>query len=670
MRSVIQLVVAAVVFAQVAMAADRPVVTRWMDPSGKPRPSHVPSPGQGALKLAGAPRKAPRGLLPPGIETNRICVIVQSNVYASISNRIVQYESDLKDDGFSPIVYRYDSGTAEDLRTYLAGLYGEPNSLKGAVLIGEIPYIIFEMSDTFSGSDYGYEDFPCDLFYMDLNGTWLDQTNGVGDFDAGKYDTRTGNLDAEIWVSRVKTANLSSLGNQTNLLINYFDKDHRYRTGKLVPNRRALVYSDDDWDYMAYDDANSLAGIYSDAHAVGVMDAETTSASDYKSTHMSRNYELMMIRSHGYATGHGFYTNSRAQFDYIYNSDYRLRTPRALFYSFFVCSGADFSSANNLAGTATFNTNDSGLVSWGSSKTGGMLYDDRFYGRIADGDVTGEAFRQWLNYAQTQWDGPAWFWGMVLLGDGSLSPGRTRFSPSRIDAASSNYVSRWAAVAGDKYRLQHGSDLVHDCWSNVCGAVTASTYEVCFTNPPALSCEIYRLVQDCSGPTNLLGNASFEMPGSADRYARHWESGSPDSHGSFWDNAYREVWRAHGDFFEAVIKGSWSGGLTSGGWWQEAAASAGATYRVSAWFWADKGGYGGVWTASSQELKIEFYSSSYGPALSTNTVDLSDVGETWTQKTVAAVAPAGAAWARFVVGVSGAGSQGALQFDDAELVRE
>ena len=671
MRAVVQVVLSAFVFAQIAMAGDMPVVTRWMDPSGKPRPSHVPLPGRGPLKLVGEAPKALRGVMLLGSETNRICVIVHSNVYASISNQLAQYQADLKEDGFSPILYRYDSGTAESLRAYLAGLYGEPNSLKGAVLIGEIPYIIFEMSDTFSGVAYGYDDFPCDLFYMDLNGTWLDQTNGVGSFAVGKYDTRTGDLNAEIWVSRMKTSNLGSLGNQTNLLINYFNKNHRYRTGRLVPNRRALVYVDDDWSSMTYDDAESLAGIYGDAHSVGVRDAETTSAADYKANHMTRNYELMMVRSHGSATTHGFYTNSHATFNSVLSSDYRGLTPAALFYSFYVCSGSDFSYANNIAGTATFNTNDSGLVSWGSSKTGGMLYDDRFYGPIAGGKVIGEAFRQWLNYAQAQGDGPAWFWGMVVLGDGTLRPGRTRFSPAAMDSSPEGYVSRWVAVAGDKYGLQSSCDLVHSTWSNVCGVVTASAYAVCFSNPPSGgSYGIYRLVEDRSGPSNLVKNSGFEMPGSADRYARGWEWYMPDSHGSMWDNAYRETWRTHGDLYEAVIKGSWSSGMTTGGWWQEAAASAGVTYRASAWFWADRGGAGGTWSAASQELKIEFYSSGLGTPLSTAAIDLSDVGETWTQKTVTAVAPASTAWARFVVGVTGAGSQGALQFDDAELVRE
>lgn len=669
MNAFIQRAFAAALLIQAAAAGEEPVVSRWMDPSGAPRPSHAPAPGKGPLRQAADAAALRFDLTPPGIETNRVCVVVHSNVYASISNQLAQYQADLQADGFTPVVYRYDSGTAEDLRAYLAGLYGEPNSLKGAVLVGEIPYIIFEMSQNWGSGDE-YEDFPCDVFYMDLNGTWEDLTNG-GSFAAGKYDTRRGNLASEIWVSRMKTANLSSLGNQTNLLINYFSKNHRYRTGKLVPNRRALTYADDDWGYMAYDDAESLAWIYSDAHSAGVRDVETTSAADYKANHMPRNYELMMVRSHGHSGGHGFYTNSRATFNYVYCSDYRQLTPRALFYSFYVCSGADFAAANNLGGTAAFNTNDSGLVSWGSTKTGGMWDDEYFYEPLAGGETIGEGFRQWLNDMQSWYpsSAPRWFWGMVVLGDGSLRLGATRTAPAGTAVAVGGFVNQWIAVAGEKYRLQQTTNLVAAAWTNAC-AITAAVYGVCFTNPADDAVvRIYRLCEDRT-TTNLLGNPSFEMPGSMDRYARHWEWNKPDSHGSIWDNAYRETWRAHGDTYEAVIKGSWCSGITVGGWWQEAPATVGATYRASAWFWADRGGGGGTWSAASQELKIEFYSNTYGSAVSVAAVDLSDVGESWTQKTVTAVAPAHAAWARFVVGVSGAGPQGALQFDDAELVRE
>lgn len=90
---------------------------------------------------------------------------------------------------------------------------------------------------------------------MDLNGTWSDSLeSGQIHANNGKYDTRSGDLNLEIWVSRLKADNLPNLGSEANLLRTYLAKDHRYRCGGLRRNPTALVYNDDDWDYMGSDD--------------------------------------------------------------------------------------------------------------------------------------------------------------------------------------------------------------------------------------------------------------------------------------------------------------------------------------------------------------------------------------------------------------------------------
>ena len=168
----------------------------------------------------------------------------------------------------------------------------------------------------------------------------------------------------------------------------------------------------------------------------------------------------------------------------------------------------------------------------------------------------------------------------------------------------------------------------------------------------------------CRGasPSNLLRNTSFETAGSTAAKAYAWESGNPDAHGAFWGNASRESWRSHSGTWEATIKTTWGGTFENfGGWWQEAPAIPGKTYKASAWFWEDN-----AWEAADV-LKLEFITAtgSYTRVVTTN---LWPVGEVWTQKTIAAIAPADAAWARMVVDVSGAGPGGAIQIDDASLI--
>lgn len=646
--------------------AQAPAVTRWMDPQGRAKPPHAPVAAAETLKVTLARTPATRAApVPPGAETNRLCLVVHTNVVGALDAALSRYQADLEAAGYTVLRCTYESGGAEGLRTYLAGLYNQPNSLAGAVLVGEIPYIVYEMYQDW-GYGNEYEDFPCDIFYADLNGTWAD-TNSAPPFSSGKYDSRSGNLDLEIWVSRLKADNLPALGSETASLSRYFDKDHRYRERQLVPNRRALAYADDDWDYGTGEDAECLGWTYGDAGLRAVMDADSTTAADYMA-YMTNSYELMFVRSHGYPGGHGFYESGKSVFNFIYTADYLQRTPPALFYSFFVCSGCDFDTDDNLGGLVAFNTNDAGLACWGSTKTGGMWDDRYFYEPLAGGASLGAAFKAWFNVCQTNWPSyaPPWWYGMVILGDGALALSGTEPAGSSGAGWSGSPVLSSPAVQGGRYELRRTASLAAPAWTNVGGVVTAALFEVSLPDTNAIGdFAAYRIVKLANGPSNLLRNASFEMPGSSDSRARYWEDANPDSHGNVWSNVSRVAWRCHYGGAEAAVRGTWAG-ANLGGWWQEEAATAGSNYQASAWFWADHSA--NVWTAAVQELKIEFFDDGYS-LLGSASVGLSDVVESWTQKAVSAVAPANTAWARFVVNVSGASAQGALQFDDAELVR-
>ncbi len=70
-------------------------------------------------------------------------------------------------------------------------------------------------------------EFPCDLFYMDTNGTWAD-ADGDGEIQC-RYRRR----DPEIWVGRIWTPTLN--GNDAALINNYFDRNHFFRTGNSGP---------------------------------------------------------------------------------------------------------------------------------------------------------------------------------------------------------------------------------------------------------------------------------------------------------------------------------------------------------------------------------------------------------------------------------------------------
>ena len=401
-----------------------PVVTRWMSPNNMAKPFHEPLQTVHPSILNKIYQKAMLRSVSPGINSGRICIVVHQDIYNDITAALSQYDLDLQSTGFNTVTYTYVPGTPESLRSDLAVLYQEAESLVGAVFIGNIPYIIYELMQDW-GSGVEYEDFPCDIFYMDLNGTWSD-TLSTGSVQAnnGKYDTRSGDLSLEIWVSRIRTDNLGSLGSEVNILNQYLDKNHQYRTGLILPSRKALVYNDDDWDFMATDDSSHLGMVYDPSDVITVNNPEETTTADYINNHLTAPYEFIFIRSHGYPGGHGFYRSSKSIFDYVFANEYQSIDPEAVFYSLFVCSAADYTESNNLAGLIAFNPDNSGLLSIGSTKTGGMWAANDFYTALGNKSIFGDAFRQWFNNAQNAFpsDTPKWWYGMVLIGDAALSP--------------------------------------------------------------------------------------------------------------------------------------------------------------------------------------------------------------------------------------------------------
>lgn len=83
-------------------------------------------------------------------------------------------------------------------------------SICGALLVGHLPVAWFEMDDDFGGS---HAEFPCDLYFMDLNGTWTDPD---GD---GKLSGHPTNVAPEIFVGRLQVDYFSNkwaseVGNQ------------------------------------------------------------------------------------------------------------------------------------------------------------------------------------------------------------------------------------------------------------------------------------------------------------------------------------------------------------------------------------------------------------------------------------------------------------------------
>lgn len=338
----------------------------------------------------------------------KVLVLVHKDVYTATKERVERYVLDLGRDGYWATVHIVRGGKPASIRNYI-----KSKSPVGAVLVGAIPAAWFEMSDDFYGAS---TEFPCDLFYMDTNGTWVDS-----DAD-GKYNAVTGNVIPEIWIGRVWTPTLN--GNDAALINNYFDRNHLFRTGNLGHSRSALAYVEDDW--TGFDDCE-MDLMTPPAYITKYTNPDITDADLYKEE-VNKTRSFVQLCSHSSPHVHSFHIPSTGTTEWIDRSYFRdSRAPNAHFYNLFCCSTARFTENDYLGGWYIFDKaggeTNYGLTAVGSTKTGSMLFFADFYDPIGKGKCIGDAMVDWWKARGSDHDlgERQWFYGMSILGDPTLT---------------------------------------------------------------------------------------------------------------------------------------------------------------------------------------------------------------------------------------------------------
>jgi hypothetical protein len=383
-------------------AIDEIPVTRWAGPEGT-RPttyeewlSYQPAPTPAHVEKAYQTVGQGRGV--------RFDIVVNDNLYEDIVAPLTAYIADVELEGHMVTIYEWSGGTPSDLRGFMRIEYSV--GTEGFLLIGDLPTPWYEL-------DYwGYEEFPIDFYYMDLDGTF-----GDSDHD-GLYDSHTGEVLPEVWTARLTASPLVMGGkDEVDHLFNYFRKNHEHRRGDINLDRRALVYVDDDWEPWA-DEWSGDVGLAYQTRTL-VKDPYETTHWDYEAR-LDDNYEWVLVCAHSWPGGHYFYEGSGGGYTYV--SEVVAIDPVALGYNLFACSNARYTEEDYMGGWYIF-CDTYGLDAVGSTKTGAMLEFDEFYRPMGCGRNVGESFRDWFEaigedgYSDYE---KAWHYGMTLLGDPTL----------------------------------------------------------------------------------------------------------------------------------------------------------------------------------------------------------------------------------------------------------
>lgn len=354
-----------------------------------------------------SPDEAYRGRKRPHLYRNGdLLVLVDKAVYHAVAASIDQYVLDVGRDGYWATIHVVQGGTPADVRSYI-----RRRRPVGVLLVGSIAVPWFELDNDFHGV---HSEFPCDLYYMDTNGTWTDPD---GD---GKFSGHTGNLNPEIWVGRIWTPTAN--GNDAALINDYFARNHKFRLGRLGHGYAALAYPDDDW--QSYGDC-ALDEQFP-ASSITVYTAPTVTDADLYKTEVNSLRSWVHLCAHSSPHSHELTVGATKEYiHYTYFKD--TNPPNAHFYNLFCCGPGNFTTANYLAGWYIFDKTGGGtnlgLAAIASAKSGSMLFFEDFYRPLGQGKCIGDAFVRWWRARGPDHDHGerCWFYGLVLLGDPTLT---------------------------------------------------------------------------------------------------------------------------------------------------------------------------------------------------------------------------------------------------------
>jgi hypothetical protein len=199
--------------------------------------------------------------LPMTDSRGKLLLVVDDTYAVDLTGELARLQQDLAGDGWTVVrldVHRTDSVTS--VKSLIKSHYkADPKEVKGVFLFGHVPvpYSGDIVPDGHVPDHQGA--WPADGFYGDMDGVWTDSTvndtsgyyernhNVPGD---GKFDQSAFPAPLKLMVGRVDLANMpgrltsggpATFPSELELLRNYLNKDHNFRTKQFDLPRRGIV---------------------------------------------------------------------------------------------------------------------------------------------------------------------------------------------------------------------------------------------------------------------------------------------------------------------------------------------------------------------------------------------------------------------------------------------
>ena len=345
----------------------------------------------------------------------RILVLCDDTTFNALKHEIIRYAKDIHNAyGCIVMVYSLTGGTPYNIKQLIKEHYNPniPLNLSGAVFVGNIAEQYFHTNPYLNKPK---NDFPCDYYYMDLDGSWIDNNNDNDNIpDAHQF-----NMEPEIFVGRICAKQYGS--NQIQVLREYFNKNHRYWIGETpIKKQRALSFTYKDWSgCTVFKDA--IKRMYGADYTDNIQGQEFTKQ-NYLNVIQDCTYEFIQFACHSNFDHHAIVPKDTSK--NIYTTTLDSLKIKTLGYNLFCCYACNWViGAPCLGEEYLFSPNSETLVVLGCTRSGGMWGHKHFYEPLGQGECIGNAYRTWwkdfaskttLYIQQRRY---RWFYGMCILGD-------------------------------------------------------------------------------------------------------------------------------------------------------------------------------------------------------------------------------------------------------------
>ncbi len=174
----------------------------------------------------------------------KVLIFAESGLAASLSASLQQLTSDLKAEGWVPILNTSFSSNSDPaaVRTVIVNAYNsDPGQVKAVLLIGHVAVPVTQNNSLQpDGHSSANRLWPVDGYFGDMDGNWTKHTSGPY---AGKFNMASFPSAIELAVGRVDLSDLPAFAASEAQLTNaYLQRLHAYRTLAFVPKKRGIIF--------------------------------------------------------------------------------------------------------------------------------------------------------------------------------------------------------------------------------------------------------------------------------------------------------------------------------------------------------------------------------------------------------------------------------------------